>query len=137
MSDLIIWSPSMSVGVDILDDDHKRIMVLINKLHEAMLEGKGKKLLGEIFDGLIAYIKLHFDSEEALLEQNNYPDVGAQKSMHREMDQKVQSIAQQFRDDPDSVRPMEDLCFLRDWWVDHIMNSDQKYTAFLNERGVR
>ncbi|HAX91772.1 MAG TPA: hemerythrin, partial [Rhodospirillaceae bacterium] len=66
MSDLIIWSPSMSVGVDILDDDHKRIMVLINKLHEAMLEGKGKKLLGEIFDGLIAYIKLHFDSEEAL-----------------------------------------------------------------------
>ena len=137
MSDLIIWSPSMSVGVDILDDDHKRIMVLINKLHEAMLEGKGKKLLGEIFDGLIAYIKLHFDSEEALLEQNNYPDVSAQKSMHREMDQKVQSIAQQFRDDPDSVRPMEVLCFLRDWWVDHIMNSDQKYTAFLHEQGVR
>lgn len=137
MSDLIAWSPAMSVGVSILDEDHRRIMGLINKLHGAMTEGAGKEALAEIMSGLHIYIQLHFESEESLLKQTNYPEVDSQHEMHEDMHKKTKEILRQFREEPNSVQPVEILLFLKNWWVEHIMKSDMKYADHLAAHGIR
>jgi hemerythrin-like metal-binding protein len=137
MTDLISWAPRMSVGVAILDEDHKRIMTMINKLHDALAKGEGKKILGDIFHGLMVYISIHFECEEAMFAQTGYQGAAEQKKQHDEMTAKTLAIRQQFHDDPDSVKPMEVLYFLKDWWLDHIMNADKKYASFLNANGIK
>ncbi len=137
MPDLIAWAPRMSVGVAILDEDHKRIMKLINRLHDAMLEGRAMKIMGDIFHDLIVYINLHFEAEEAMFEQTGYEGAAEQVRQHKEFTTKTFAIRDQFRENPESVKPMEILYFLKDWWLDHIMNTDKKYASFLNANGIR
>ena len=137
MVDLITWAPRMSVGVSILDEDHKRIMKMINKLHDAMAEGRAKKIMGEIFHDLMVYINLHFETEESMFKQTGYEGATEQVRQHKEFATKTMLIMGQFREDPESVKPMEVLYFLKDWWLDHIMNADKKYAPYLNANGIR
>jgi len=127
----------MSVGVAILDEDHKRIMNMINKLYGAMLEGKGQKILGEIFHDLTVYINIHFEAEESMFELTGYPGAAEQRRQHQVMAQRSMEAKQKFQEDKDAVMPMEILYFLKDWWIDHVMNSDRKYKAHLNANGIR
>jgi hemerythrin len=137
MPDLITWEPAMSVGVAILDEDHRRIMKLINKLHDAMVQGQGRDVLGDIFHGLMVYISLHFEAEEDMFVLTDYPGLAEQRQQHKEMASKAASFKMNFEENRDSVMPMEVLYFLKDWWIDHIMNADRKYAAHLNAHGIR
>ena len=137
MTDLIIWEPSMSVGVAILDEDHKRIMNIINKLYNAILEGDGKDILDEIFHDMMAYINIHFEAEEELFAQTCYAGADEQKRQHRLMAQRATEARQKYEDNKEAVMPMEIMYFLKDWWIDHILNTDTKYAAHLHAHGIR
>ncbi|MCC6132451.1 MAG: hemerythrin, partial [Acidobacteria bacterium] len=52
---LITWSDELSVGVSAFDNQHKRLVALINELHDAMSAGKGSKVLGKILSELADY----------------------------------------------------------------------------------
>ncbi len=54
---LIVWSKSYSVGVDVMDQEHKRLIDIINNLYSAMRSGRGKDAIGSILDELIEYTK--------------------------------------------------------------------------------
>ena len=62
------WSESMSVGVHLLDDDNKRIIGIINQLHECVQHGSPTDVLDDIFDSLIANVEFHFSREEKVIE---------------------------------------------------------------------
>lgn len=73
---LIQWDDSFSVKVAEIDQQHKRLIVMINELHDAMKQGKGKDALGKIINGLISYTATHFDTEERYFDQFEYPAMG-------------------------------------------------------------
>jgi len=137
MADLLNWEPGMSVGVAILDEDHRRIMKAINRLYSAMLEGAGKEALSETFHEMMVYINLHFECEEELLEQTHYPDAAEQKAHHMAMAARLKEYRRKYEKDASSVMPVEMLNFLKDWWLDHIMNLDRKYAAHLKAHGIK
>jgi hemerythrin len=137
MTELITWDPDMSVGVTILDEDHKRIMNLINKLYDAILEREGKDVLDDIFIGLMVYINLHFEAEEALFEETGYAGADEQKRQHRVMAQRAKEARQRFEEDKNAVMPMEIMYFLKDWWLDHILNTDKKYAEHFKAHGIK
>ena len=137
MTMLIRWEPNMSVGVAILDEDHKRIMRMINKLYAAMLEGKGKEVLADILHDLTVYINIHFEAEEGYFELTGYPGAAEQRRQHQDMIRKTMEAKQKFKENESSVSPLEVMDFLKDWWIDHIMNSDRKYAEHLNKHGIR
>ncbi len=66
------WSESMSVVVPLLDDDNKRIIGIINQLHECLQHGSPTDVVNEIFDSLIAYFEFHFSREEKVIEACGY-----------------------------------------------------------------
>ena len=137
MTNLIAWTEEMSVGVAILDEDHRRIMKMINMLYLAMQEGKGKQIMTEIIHDLFAYINLYFETEEEMFDQTGYEGGPEQKAEHHKMKTKSLEMKQNFLNAPESVTPIELLVFLKDWWVNHIMHTDKKYATFLNAHGIR
>ena len=79
---LIEWNENMSVNDDVLDRQHKELIAMINDLGEAMEQGCGKDILGQIFTRLINYSMRHFNSEEKYIERLNYPESNYHKQVH-------------------------------------------------------
>ena len=81
----IKWSDEYSVGVKQIDDQHKNLVDLINRLFDAMSLGKGKEVLGGVFDELKKYTIIHFQTEERLMVVYGYPDYEAHKKSHEDL----------------------------------------------------
>ncbi len=127
---LLNWSDDLSVKVNGLDNQHKKLVDLINDLHNAMKEGKGKEKLGAILNELISYTKYHFSAEEKLMQDKNYPGYRQHKDEHDALTKKVIEFSDQFA--AGSVfLSNEVLVFLKDWLVDHIKGTDKKYSPYM------
>ena len=62
------WNSEYSVGIDQIDKQHQKLVLLINTLFDAMKEGKGKERQGHILNELVQYTDYHFKCEEELFE---------------------------------------------------------------------
>lgn len=132
---LMDWSPALSVNVKQFDDQHKKLVVLVNQLHDAMKVGKGSEVLGPILNSLISYAASHFADEEALLRQNNYPELLKHKSEHDKLTKQVLDLQKQYQTVKVALS-MTVMNFLKDWLVTHIQGEDKKYGVYLNSKGV-
>ena len=129
------WNETYSVNVKEIDEQHKRLFALISELHEAMMKGQGKQVLGKILGGLVSYASTHFAHEERLLKANNYPDFEAHHDVHVKMTQKVYDIQKQHQEGKLNIT-LDTMRFLENWIGQHIMGTDKKYSSYLNSRGV-
>jgi len=133
---LMTWTDRLSVGVRVLDDDHKRLVGMLNELYDAMQAGHGKETLGRTLDGLIEYTKLHFAREETLFRQTGYPGAAAHKQEHDALTRQVIEVQQKYAAGAASSLSVGVLTFLKNWLVQHIQGSDQKYRPHLNDKGI-
>jgi hemerythrin len=49
----IDWTEKLSVGIDIIDEQHKVLFKIINDLHDAMKAGQSKLVIKEVLERLI------------------------------------------------------------------------------------
>ena len=132
---LITWSDSLSVKVKQFDDQHKKLVDMVNQLFDAMKTGKGNQVMGDILKQLIAYTQTHFAAEERLLKQYAYPDFEAHKKEHNALVVQVLDLQKQFQEGK-AVLTQNVMTFLRDWLSKHIQGDDRKYGVFFNGKGV-
>ncbi|HET6513967.1 MAG TPA: bacteriohemerythrin [Thermodesulfovibrionales bacterium] len=132
---LITWSNDLSVNIGSIDEQHKRLVSLVNSLHDAMSSGKGKEIMGKILDELIEYTKTHFATEERLMTAHTYPGYLTHKKEHDGLTKEVLSFHEDFKSGK-SVVSVEIMRFLKDWLAKHIKGTDQKYGPFLISKGV-
>ena len=78
----IKWTPSLSVGVETIDEQHKIWFEKANGLFEAGKQQRAKEYIDSMLDFLDEYTKLHFKDEEAYMEKIRYPEIDAQKKAH-------------------------------------------------------
>jgi len=130
------WNDSYSVGVVVLDDDHKRLINLINQLQTAALYHTSDQYEKECFDALIDYTKTHFQREEQLLEENGYPGLEAHKKQHQAMIDQVGNMVAEYQQNAD-VTIEKTISYLKKWLIKHINGTDKEYSGFLNERNVK
>jgi len=133
---IIEWKDTYSVGIKSIDQQHKIWIGLINKLHDAMGKGEGKKILADIFEEVVDYTKTHLKNEEALFEKYGYPDTAAHKAIHAKLTQQVLEKQKEIQDGK-SLMTMDVMTFLKNWLIDHIQNTDKKYTAFFISKGLQ
>lgn len=133
---LIEWQSSYSVDVKEIDDQHKRLVEMINNLHQAMADRKAKEVLGDIIQGLVDYTQTHFSTEEKYFKQFGYEDTEEHIKQHENFVKKVSDFKEGF----DSGRLMlsiDVINFLKDWLINHINGTDQKYTDFMHNNGIQ
>ena len=132
---LMEWSPAFSVKVKKLDDQHKKLVEMINQLHAAMKAGQGNAMLGVVLQQLISYTSSHFVDEETLMQAHGFSGLAAHKIDHEKFVNQVLDLQKKFQ--AGSVMlTINVMNFLKDWLVNHITGVDQKYADFLNSKGV-
>lgn len=132
----IAWKDEYSVGIDSIDQQHKKLINLINQLQTAVDFSTGEEFEREALDELVAYTKTHFTFEEGLMEDNGYPDFEPHKAQHAKMIKKVEEVLAGYEQDRDTAMKNASL-FLKDWLINHINGTDKEYSSYLIEKGVK
>jgi hemerythrin len=127
---VIEWSDDLSVGVDVLDNHHKRLIELMNRLHD-VLRTNDEDVVGGVLGELIRYTYYHFGEEERLMEERAYPDLEAHRQSHRIIAHHVREMEAEYDANPRSLVAAELFEFLSDWLIHHIRNEDSRYTQAL------
>lgn len=132
----IEWSDKYSVGVSELDNQHIKIIELINELNANMDLTSRSDKLHNILGRIILYAQNHLDYEEKLLKEYNYPDYENHKNKHQSYKQKVSDFAVEILEYREDM-PTDLLNYLKQWWTNHILIEDMKYKPFFEEKGVQ
>ena len=133
---LIDWKDAFSVNIKSIDQQHIMLVALINDLHSAMKLGKGKEAIITVVHELLEYTKVHFSHEEQLMKNNSYPGYIDHKAKHDALVNQVVDIDNNLKSGK-VVISQDVLNFLKKWLVEHIIETDKKYTTFLNNKGIK
>jgi hemerythrin len=131
----IEWNDSYSIGVKDMDDQHKKLIDLINQLHDAMKTGQASKEAGAILKGLVDYTHYHFTAEEKYLEKETYPGLLNQQKMHKVFIAQIEQYQIDLNNKSLTIG-VKMSQFLKDWLMTHIINEDKKYGQFMNAKGL-
>ncbi|MGA8540154.1 MAG: bacteriohemerythrin [Terriglobales bacterium] len=136
MESVFQWNDRYSVKVQALDNQHKQLFEIINELFAAMRCGHGKDVVADVLQRLVNYTVKHFAAEEKLMDDNKYPSLAAHRIEHKILTDKVLAFKKEFDAGHANISPKL-LTFLQNWLTDHIETVDQKYSEFLNSKGIR
>jgi len=116
---LVAWQDCYSVGNERIDQQHQRIVGMINQLGDAMDTGAERQALMKILADLAGYTKTHFGEEERLLDGCGYPELKEHREQHLLLNRQ---LADFYRNFYVSSRPQtaEVMIFLQSWLYDHI-----------------
>ncbi|MCL4537578.1 MAG: bacteriohemerythrin [Nitrospirae bacterium] len=132
---LFTWSDKYSVNINEIDNQHKKLIGIINELHDAMSKGKSNDILSNVLQDLIDYTRVHFANEERIMNMHGYHDYTAHKAAHEDLLRQVTKFDKEFREGKFGLS-IQMMNFLKDWLSKHILETDKKYSPFLNSKGV-
>ncbi|MBF0284465.1 MAG: hemerythrin family protein [Magnetococcales bacterium] len=128
------WKPEYSVGIAVLDEDHKKLLDMVLTLFKAMESAQSKDEAERVLNELLNYTVEHFDREEVLMKKHDYPDLAAHLAEHRAMKTKAAEFRDKFQSNSMEVsRDM--LRYLQEWLINHINKTDKAYSNFLVGKG--
>ena len=130
------WKDEYSVGIDSIDQQHKKLLNLINQLQTAVDYSTGDQFEREALDELVEYTKTHFTYEEGLMRDNDYPDFEPHKLQHEKMFEKVREVLAEYEQDQDTAMTNA-VDYLKDWLINHINGTDKEYSSYLIGKGVK
>lgn len=127
----IQWSEMMSVGVPILDADHRILIGLINHLHRSIGDPEEYAAVGSVLRALEEYAANHFDREERMMRAGRFPAFDSHRRTHAGFVGQVEQLQRRYEADHTSVCARDCLTFLNQWLIDHICTSDMGYRTSL------
>lgn len=124
------WKDAYSVQVPEIDEQHKRLVAIINRLQDAMLQGRGRAVIESVLNDLEDYTRTHFTFEEQLLAKSGYPKLVAHEAQHKGFIAKLTQLRDEYRSGSItmSVQVME---FVREWLTQHILQEDKAYSEHM------
>lgn len=132
----ILWNNSYSVGINTIDNQHKKLVDIINSLYESFVDQTAAQKLEHILNELIDYSQYHFKTEEDLFHDYDYPEKDIHISKHQEFIQKINEF--HFKVVHEKINITYQLMnFLRNWLLEHIQSEDQEYSVFLRSKGSK
>ncbi len=130
-TDVLSWSDSLSVGNKTIDDQHKRLVQLVNSLNKAVVTGTARNILGEILLELVQYTVKHFTDEEKIFMNTQYPHKTKHLEEHKKLTQTASDLVKSFSEG-NVLIGSDTIDFLKNWLVNHIMGTDKGYSEFIN-----
>jgi hemerythrin len=133
---MIEWSNKYSVGVSVIDEEHKGFIGIINKVIAAKQHNYSQEEVEEILSELVTFAKEHFKNEEAYMSKFEYPDYLLHYNEH--LNFSLHMIIYNNQVINGEYKIMDELYnYLQEWLVHHIQKTDKKYTKCFNKNGLR
>ena len=118
----------LKVWNSFIDSDHQRFADLLNEFHHAMTRGDGMEILGKVLKELILYTREHFKREEDYMRSIQYAGFDRHKEEHEKLIKDLLILQARFLTG-DGVVAVQVSSFLRNWLVNHIMETDKKLVS--------
>ena len=131
MKDLV-WDHILSVGIDEIDEDHRRLVDLFNILNHSVTEGISPDYLAAVLEELINCTVWHFSHEERLMLKYGYEGIEEHKAEHQELIKSAKKLQQEILQADKPVSD-EDIEFLERWLTEHILTADMRLGSYLSQ----
>jgi hemerythrin len=130
----IPWKKAYALGIPLIDEQHRKLLRLTNDLYMTCREGSTSA--GDGFKSaaraIAEYIKVHFKTEEKIMERIGFPDLAGHRGEHREFVGKFIEEVRSFEEGKPFV-PYSFAVFLKQWILDHVAQTDRKMGRYLLE----
>jgi diguanylate cyclase (GGDEF)-like protein/hemerythrin-like metal-binding protein/PAS domain S-box-containing protein len=130
---LIEWTAEYDVGVEAIDQEHRRLAAGANALASAIAAAEDETRLAAKVKELISMTAAHFRNEEGLMDAHGIPGTEIHREEHRRLLAMLGDLPPHMFADV----PSRTLVAVKDWLLAHVRHSDQRLARQLNERGVR
>jgi hemerythrin len=129
---IVEWHDSYSVGIRLVDDQHKELINLTNRLHAASVMGweNSKAAFMSAIRAAVDYVGYHFSTEEKIMERVGYPEYKHHKKEHTDFVKEVLAQVHDFQADR-KVSANDFVLFLKDWILAHVAVCDKKLGIYL------
>ena len=125
------WTPNLSVGVALIDEQHKMLFEKADKLFEAGKNRQAKEYIGELLDFLEDYTKKHFSDEENYMRSINYPGYADQKKAHDSFTSRLAKLQSDYKaSGGDLLVILNANQLVYEWLMQHISHMDRKLGEF-------
>jgi hemerythrin-like metal-binding protein len=126
----LLWGETLSIEVDEIDEDHRRLIELFNILNNAVEEGDAENYIDAVFEELVSCTAWHFRHEERLMLKYGYQGAEEHKAEHLDLIASVKELQQKYLQG-DKQLSNNDIEFLEHWLTGHILGADKELGAYL------
>ena len=133
----VAWNDELSVGVALIDKQHKALIQCLNDVSSAVEARQGEREIVRTLGFLSEYTDFHFSTEEKHMKNNSYPGLEEHKGQHQEFRGTLAGLEQDFEEEG-STKALADSIntFLARWLINHIQGTDQEFAKFLADNGI-
>ena len=128
----IVWSHILSVAVDEIDEDHRKLINIFNILNHSLREGESPEYLAAVLAELINCTVWHFSHEERLMLKYGYEETEEHKAMHQRLIKSARDLQQEILQ-ADKAIADEHIQFLERWLTEHILTADMRLGSYLSQ----
>lgn len=121
------------LGVQEIDEQHRDLAHLVNRLNEALKHDEPEESVLHMFDELLAATTHHFDTESQYMKDYHYPERDRHEAEHAQLVSEAQRFKAQFTEG----RELLALQSIKDWLLGHIAYSDRSLASYLKQHGMK
>jgi len=129
----IEWSEELSVNVPEMDEQHRRLVDILNRFYDAVERGEREEGIKQLFHGVEEYTLFHFNAEEQFMADIGYPDLEAHRKTHQGLIDQLHSARERY-EGGDRKAAREFVAFVLSWLYTHIAKTDKKYGEYYAAR---
>jgi hemerythrin-like metal-binding protein len=128
----IVWDKILSVGVEEIDEDHRKLVNVFNILNHSIMEEESPDYVAATLAELINCTVWHFSHEERLMLKHRYEGIEEHKAEHQELIKSARALQQEIfqADKPVAGKHIE---FLEHWLTEHILTTDLRLGSYLSQ----
>lgn len=129
--DIFPWDDNFNTGLPKIDEQHLKLVQLLNTLAGHVAFQTASPQLGTVFDQLADYAVYHFKTEEAIWREflAHDPSEAQHQATHQSFVEEVQRMRAALGSRPLAELAEETLGFLTRWLASHILETD-RYMAY-------
>jgi hemerythrin len=120
----IYWSNELDTGIEVIDNQHRRLVEYINQLESAK-QTNDIQLVRQVVDDCVDYTISHFAFEESLQEEAGYPYCKPHKRVHDLFTKRVETYQERLMLGDNVADELHEL--LGRWLITHIKRDDADY----------
>jgi hemerythrin len=125
------WVEPFSLDVQLLDDQHRRLLEHVQQAIAA-LQGARERDAAQLLDSITDIAREHFNDEEMLMHEVEYPGYVNHVEQHRRLVLQVENL--QARLALRIVAPRQAIYDLRSWFALHLIRYDADLPAYVHRR---
>jgi hemerythrin len=129
---MLLWNESFATGHPVIDRQHQTLLLRVGDLSEAIRLRRGAEEMRRTLSAMSVYVGIHFQMEEDLMRQVDYPGLADHQAKHANLRTQVEALVDRCQEG--SLGAEELLSFLERWLTAHMLGEDRDLATFVRGR---